>query len=59
MNIRYSLLPFLLQLINNNIETFFLLAMEKEKHSQPTMKSHMILSLITKQSVLITSETLY
>jgi regulatory protein YycH of two-component signal transduction system YycFG len=31
--------------------------MEKEKHGQPTMKYHLIVSLISKQTVLISSRT--
>jgi hypothetical protein len=34
---------------------FFRLAMEKEKHRQQTIKRHLILSLICKQDVLISS----
>jgi hypothetical protein len=32
---------------------------EKEKHRQPKMKHHLVLSLICKPNVLISSETLH
>jgi hypothetical protein len=33
--------------------------MEKEKHMQPTMKHHLIFSLVSKQNVYINSVTLH
>jgi hypothetical protein len=43
---------------NNNIKNnIFFSLMEKDKHRQPTMKHHVILSLISEQNLLISGET--